>query len=962
MKAVRNKKGALGLLLAAALALAVPSAALADTTPPSVVLGDPVVSQETTIAHSYQFPNATVTPSYDEDDGWIADQVMTVSITGGGRMEKIPPALVTNEDRTVAVFEINDDQDLDEINETLRYIVFAGCTSKTKIEVTIDANRATWDTDKATGISAYTDQNGREHHYLFVSGSYSWTQAYNLAKTYRYNGMMGYLATITSSEEYEALRTASTTAGWLGGTLMVYSNGSDTRIYDAEELDRTAGSFAYPSGADDALQNTKETAVPYYYWACGPEAGEAFDGELSGSGSEPNAYKHVGNDKPWDEGRNQLGMTKYECCLVANNEVSQGGRTINDITESGYTASGYADGFFVEFGGYENDPGEPDASLSGSTSYTFPACGHELAYSSDGSSITVKCNKSGQSVCDIPTEGITLTLASGTKTYDGETVEAVGTEEERTAWEAARVDIPAVTLTRSDTEDGDYVAVDAVRNAGYYKITATAENAVSTSTFTINKKPTYAYIDGTADICRVSGKTYDGTLDLAIGSSENWYIDKKVGGDDVSATATGTFDSAGVGTNKTVHISNIKLTGTDASNYVCWQTDDYACADITQREVTLTWGGTELEYTGEEQHPACELGNVVDGEAVGLAVTGAQENAGGGYRAIAALKGDAAVLANYKLPENNVVTFTIVRAAISPTVSIGGWTYGDEADEPSVEGNLGGGEVTYEYAARTDEDAQSEDGWSAEVPTEAGDYTVRATVAETANYKGAVATADFSIARRSIEGAKVALGPGLTANDEEQEQTVESVTLADGTVLGASDYTIGGNKATSAGTYKLTITGTGNYTGSVEVEFTVAPNPDRVAADEVVKKIDAIGDVEYTDECRARIDAARTAYDALTDAQRARVPAASLKRLEEAESAYASAERDAADKVKREEEEKAKREAEEKARREAAEKERSGKDKLPTTGDLAATAMVVVAVAGLALATIGAVARRRTAA
>ena len=41
---------------------------------------------------------------------------------------------------------------------------------------------------------------------------------------------------------------------------------------------------------------------------------------------------------------------------------------------------------------------------------------------------------------------------------------------------------------------------------------------------------------------------------------------------------------------------------------------------------------------------------------------------------------------------------------------------------------------------------------------------------------------------------------------------------------------------------------------------------DKAAADAVAAMIDAIGEVEYTDECKARIDAAKIAYDALTDA------------------------------------------------------------------------------------------------
>ena len=58
---------------------------------------------------------------------------------------------------------------------------------------------------------------------------------------------------------------------------------------------------------------------------------------------------------------------------------------------------------------------------------------------------------------------------------------------------------------------------------------------------------------------------------------------------------------------------------------------------------------------------------------------------------------------------------------------------------PSVEGNSGNGAVTYTYAAK------GSDEFVAEAPTNAGEYTVKATIAETANYNAAEATADFTI-------------------------------------------------------------------------------------------------------------------------------------------------------------------------------------------------------------------------
>ena len=83
----------------------------------------------------------------------------------------------------------------------------------------------------------------------------------------------------------------------------------------------------------------------------------------------------------------------------------------------------------------------------------------------------------------------------------------------------------------------------------------------------------------------------------------------------------------------------------------------------------------------------------------------------------------------------------IGRAPLDLHVSIADWTVGDAPAEPTITGNSGGGEVRYAYKPRSAGDSE----YSAEVPALAGSYTVRASVAQTANYLGAEATADFSI-------------------------------------------------------------------------------------------------------------------------------------------------------------------------------------------------------------------------
>ena len=61
----------------------------------------------------------------------------------------------------------------------------------------------------------------------------------------------------------------------------------------------------------------------------------------------------------------------------------------------------------------------------------------------------------------------------------------------------------------------------------------------------------------------------------------------------------------------------------------------------------------------------------------------------------------------------------------------------------------------------------------------------------------------------------------------------------------------------------------------------------QAAADAVIAKINAIGTVAYTTESKTKIDEARTAYDELTGAQKALIPAETLALLTAAETKYA---------------------------------------------------------------------------
>ena len=148
-------------------------------------------------------------------------------------------------------------------------------------------------------------------------------------------------------------------------------------------------------------------------------------------------------------------------------------------------------------------------------------------------------------------------------------------------------------------------------------------------------------------------------------------------------------------------------------------------------------------------------------------------------------------------------TFTINKADITPVVTIDDWTYGSLASERSVTGNTGGGTVTYEFKAKGAADGT----YSASVPTNAGEYTIRATIGATDNYNGAMATADFTISPKSLgDGVRTSGGVDITL--------VNSVlTVKDGetTLEEDTDYDV------STEDDFVIVSGKGNYTGSAKL-------------------------------------------------------------------------------------------------------------------------------------------------
>lgn len=142
-------------------------------------------------------------------------------------------------------------------------------------------------------------------------------------------------------------------------------------------------------------------------------------------------------------------------------------------------------------------------------------------------------------------------------------------------------------------------------------------------------------------------------------------------------------------------------------------------------------------------------------------------------------------------------------------------TYGDTVT-PSVGESkpAGAGDVTFKFF-----DEDNHEVLTTAQPFDAGTYKVTASCESESTIYTAAAT--FTVEPREIEAKDVAFDKELTYTGNELTQTV-TVTVGGKELTKDTDYTVTGLTGTEPGSYPVTVTGTGNYTGEVTKSFTIS--------------------------------------------------------------------------------------------------------------------------------------------
>lgn len=174
---------------------------------------------------------------------------------------------------------------------------------------------------------------------------------------------------------------------------------------------------------------------------------------------------------------------------------------------------------------------------------------------------------------------------------------------------------------------------------------------------------------------------------------------------------------------------------------------------------------------------------------------------GGSYPVVLTLKDPA----NYKWPNTESADLTLsfeitqIENEWTTMPSITGWTYGETAKTPAYQAKYGNNTVVVTYTGTANDGTV----WnSIEAPEEAGNYTVKIQLAETASYAGLSAEVDFAISKANYDMSNAKWDYTEAFVYDGLEKKVSVTGLPEGVTV--KSYTA--NKATNQDKYKASVT------------------------------------------------------------------------------------------------------------------------------------------------------------
>ncbi|MBR5636004.1 MAG: LPXTG cell wall anchor domain-containing protein [Pseudobutyrivibrio sp.] len=450
------------------------------------------------------------------------------------------------------IINIPEGKNLVEIAKYIRKIQFVNCqNSSQKINFSIGK-------DIVKYMTFYSEDS--EHYYQFIkfdkssgtavsdptgkSWSYgTWEWAYYTALNMQYEGLQGYLATVTDVKEDAFIYKASNEIGWLGGTKMNHG------AQDSKNGIPYYKTFTRPSSISDQ-------GIGYWYWASGPDVNEGGGKFLhtytAASNSVLQTADGYGYYNNWNSGEpnnsnGEFAMTTLKIGSGWNTGNRNGkigtsspyyvesGYSWNDIVDTNWARYGSssvtnytATGFFVEYGDYVK--GLSKTALVQKTNFEFKTTTQPLShiwnlYAADGSdTIHMYCTASDPKCSYFATGHTTLgatidvVIKADDKAYDGSKYNLASVDGESSVNFASSGNYVLSEIkyykatTQNQTSGGTALGTTAPTDIGYYyaEVTLAVTNTkLATNTVTAKAVAPFKIYDPDAefDVDKLNNKS-----------------------------------------------------------------------------------------------------------------------------------------------------------------------------------------------------------------------------------------------------------------------------------------------------------------------------------------------------------------------------------------------------------------------------------------------------------------------
>jgi len=328
------------------------------------------------------------------------------------------------------------------------------------------------------------------------------------------------------------------------------------------------------------------------------------------------------------------------------------------------------------------------ASVPGTFDYT-PATGTVLkAGNSQPLSVnftpedTANYNNASKNVTiDVTPKPVTPGITADNKVYDGTKAAVIATRTLTGVIEGDDVSLTGGTAIFDNENVGNDKTVTATglsltgADAGNYTLSSTS--ATTTADITARTLTVMA---------TASNKVYDGNSNATVTLS-----DDRVAGDVLIVSYTSaTFADKNVGTGKTVNVSGISISGTDAGNYMLAATTATTTGVITARPITVTAGASSKVYDGlltSPGVPTITSGSLLAGDTAPAWVeTYDSKNVGTTHvmTVTPASVNDGNGGANYTVTYNTIATGVITARPITVTAGASDKVYDGLLTSPGV--------------------------------------------------------------------------------------------------------------------------------------------------------------------------------------------------------------------------------------------------------------------------------------